>query len=207
MGKKSYIFLLLIVFSTFAFFPIAEEKNLSGYDSVPIGGDESEIYVNSKEIKKDNSDVYIKVYKKSRVLELYENDKLLGRFKIALGKSPEGDKCREGDSKTPEGQYYICTRNESSKFTLFLGLSYPNMKDAQLGLENNIISQEEFSMIKRAEETKQRPPWNTALGGEIGIHGGGNTHDWTQGCIALSDEDIILIGQHVTSNTSVEIFE
>ncbi len=91
----------------------------------------------------------------------------------------------------------------------YLGLSsHPEViKAAQLGLENNIISQEEFSMIKRAEETKQRPPWNTALGGEIGIHGGGNTHDWTQGCIALSDEDIILIGQHVTSNTSVEIFE
>ncbi|MHB1391824.1 MAG: L,D-transpeptidase family protein [Clostridia bacterium] len=207
MGKKSFILLLFIVFSTFAFYFTAEEKNLEHSDSDLQGGVKTEIYVNSKEVKKDNREVCIKVYKKLRILELYCDDKLLGRFKIALGHSPEGDKCREGDSKTPEGQYYICTRNESSKFTLFLGLSYPNTEDAELGLKNNIISQEEFNMIKRAEEYKQRPPWNTELGGEIGLHGGGNTRDWTQGCIALSDEDIILIGKYVISCTPVQIFE
>ena len=48
----------------------------------------------------------------------------------------------------------------------------------------------EGALFAAAEENKTRPPWGTALGGEICIHGGGNTRDWTAGCIALSDENI-----------------
>lgn len=149
----------------------------------------------------------IKIYKKKRILELYGDDKLIGRFKIALGSSPEGDKGKEGDSKTPEGSYYICTRNASSKFTLFLGLSYPNTEDAERGLKENLITREIYEDIKTAEELKQCPPWNTPLGGEVGIHGGGNTRDWTFGCIALSDENIHIIWEHAPLKTPVEIFE
>jgi len=149
----------------------------------------------------------IKIYKGKRILELYGNDKLIGRFKIALGSSPEGDKNREGDSKTPEGTYYICTRNSNSKFTLFLGISYPNTEDAKRGLENNLITGEIYEAIKAAEELKQCPPWNTHLGGEVGIHGGGNTPDWTLGCIALSNENIQIIWDYAPLKTPVEIFE
>jgi murein L,D-transpeptidase YafK len=200
---------LLIAFSSFTFYIINEDinLNLTSHGSALRGGDEADISVNSKEIIKDNRKVCIKVYKKLRILELYGDDKLLGSFKIALGQSPVGDKGKEGDSRTPEGQYYICTRNESSNFILFLGLSYPNIEDAESGLGNNIISQEEFKLIEAAAECKQRPPWNTRLGGEIGIHGGGSSRDWTQGCIALSDEDIVLLGKYVTYNTPVLIFE
>ncbi|HYE83957.1 MAG TPA: L,D-transpeptidase family protein [Clostridia bacterium] len=159
--------------------------------------------------KPDNFPVhtYIKVFKKQRVLELYGDDKLIGRFRIALGRSPEGDKTSEGDSKTPEGRYYICTRNANSKFTLFLGLSYPNTEDADIGLKNGSISPEEYDLIKTAEERQQRPLWDTALGGEVGIHGGGNDSDWTQGCIAVSDEDIRILWAYTSFKTPVVIFE
>jgi len=153
------------------------------------------------------SNTYIKIFKESRILELYGDDILLGRFRIALGRSSEGDKNKEGDSKTPEGSYYICTRNASSRFTLFLGISYPNTEDADRGLENNIITHEEYEAVKRAEESKQCPPWNTPMGGEVGIHGGGNSHDWTLGCIALSDEDIHIIWKYSPLKTPVEIFK
>lgn len=166
---------------------------------------EDELFFN----KPDNvpSNTSIKIYKGKRILELYGNDKLIGRFKIALGRSPEGDKNEEGDTKTPEGSYYICTRNDNSKFTLFLGLSYPNTEDAKRGLKNNLITPDIYEEIKTAEDLKQCPPWNTPLGGEVGIHGGGNTPDWTLGCIALSDENIRIIWDYAPLKTPVDIFQ
>lgn len=149
----------------------------------------------------------IKVYKELRVLELYGDNSLIGRFKIALGGSPIGDKNIEGDSKTPEGEYYICTRNDKSKFTLFLGLSYPNINDAKRGLEAGLIDEKTFSDISRTIEQNKRPTWNTSLGGAVGIHGKGNSHDWTLGCIALSDEDIKILWKYVPLKTKVDIYK
>lgn len=149
----------------------------------------------------------IKVYKKVRVLELYGDDKLIGRFKIALGGAPIGDKDKEGDRKTPEGKYYICTRNDKSKYTLFLGLSYPNVEDAQRGLQNGLIDKFVFKEITTEIENKKRPDWSTSLGGAVGIHGGGTSKDWTWGCIAVSDEDIKIIWEYTKMNTPVEIYQ
>ena len=151
--------------------------------------------------------VHIKVYKEIRRLELYGDDKLIGRFKIALGGEPIGDKHKEGDMKTPEGKYYICTRNDKSKYTLFLGLSYPNVEDAQRGVENALIGESEYKEVKIANENKKRPNWNTPLGGAVGIHGGGTSNDWTWGCIAVSDEDIKIIWEYTKMNTPVEIYK
>ena len=148
----------------------------------------------------------LKIFKSIRTLELYGDGVLLGRFKIALGGSPEGDKKQEGDSKTPEGQYFICTRNNRSRFTLFLGLSYPNIEDGKRGLENGLINNETFDIIKRSIENDQQPPWNTPLGGAVGIHGKGNSYDWTLGCVALSDEDITILWDYTPLGTMVEIF-
>ncbi len=220
MRKRANVTLLLIILYSVLFGYIAEDNSLELSYSNGEGG-EYEISVYSKELAKDvgemelffnapasrPSKVYIKIYKKLRVIELYGDDTLLGRFRISLGQAPEGDKSAEGDSRTPEGNYYICTRNESSKFTLFLGLNYPNTEDAERGLKNNLISPEAYRSIKAADDGKQRPPWNTPLGGQVGIHGGGTISDWTQGCIALSDKDIILIGEYVTYTTPVQILE
>lgn len=149
----------------------------------------------------------IKVYKKNRILELYGDGKIIGRFKIALGRSPEGEKEKEGDNKTPEGIYYICYRTEQTKYTYFMGLSYPNEKDAQRGLEKGIINKDAYYSIKKSIERKEQPPWNTPLGGEIGIHGGSNKYDWTYGCIALSNEDMNIIKQYALIKTQVEIYK
>ena len=101
--------------------------------------------------------VSIKVYKEIRILELYGDDNLIGRFKIALGAAPIGYKDKEGDKKTPEGKYYICTRNDKSKYTLFLGLSYPNVEDARRGLEEGLISESEFKEVQSEIESGKRP--------------------------------------------------
>ncbi|MCB2297479.1 L,D-transpeptidase family protein [Clostridium tagluense] len=152
-------------------------------------------------------EVGIKVYKGIRILELYGDGNLIGKFKIAIGGAPIGDKHMEGDRRTPEGKYHICTRNDKSKYTLFLGLDYPSVQDAQRGLENGLIEELAFKEINTQIESGKRPDWNTPLGGAIGIHGGGTLGDWTSGCIALSDDDIKILWEYAQMNTLVEICE
>jgi murein L,D-transpeptidase YafK len=150
---------------------------------------------------------HIEIYKSDRILRLYVEDKLIYTFDIALGSSPEGDKNKQGDKRTPTGSYYVCTRNEQSRFTLSLGVSYPNASDAKRGLENGLINEATFESIVKAEESKTLPPWQTPLGGEIGIHGVGNKSDWTLGCIALSDDDKRTLWQYVKLKTPINIYE
>lgn len=180
---------------------IVEEKE----DAPVITEPEQELFFNKPQEAPQS--VAIKIFKEKRILELYDDTKLLGRFKIALGGAPEGDKEREGDSKTPVGNYYVCTRNDKSRFTLFLGLSYPNIDDAQRGLDSGMINKDSYDSIKQALQQKRQPPWNTPLGGEVGIHGGGADSDWTAGCIALSDDDIRILWQYCPMKTPVEIFD
>lgn len=157
---------------------------------------------------KDNIKQYvIKIYKENRELQVWDNNDLIETYKIGLGFSPKGNKIREGDGRTPEGVYYICTKNPKSKFTLFLGLSYPNEKDAQRGLKEGWIDESTYLGIKEAITNKKRPNWETLLGGQIGIHGKGSQFDWTAGCIALEDEDIKTLWDRVKLGTEVLIFE
>ncbi|MGI8788923.1 MAG: L,D-transpeptidase family protein [Pyrinomonadaceae bacterium] len=130
----------------------------------------------------------IVIKKKKRRLEIFDGETLVRRYKIVLGASPAGDKRIEGDGKTPEGEFYVFTKNSRSKFYLSLGLSYPNIEAARRGLRENIISREEHDAIIKAVGEKHKPPQKTALGGEIYIHGGGTKSDWTEGCVALKNE-------------------
>jgi len=130
------------------------------------------------------------IRKGARELLLYDGAELRKRFPIALAANASGDKEREGDRKTPEGRHYICTRNAASRFHKFLGLSYPAPPDAARGIKAGMISRAEHDAILEAHRTKGCPPWKTALGGEVGIHGGGSDRDWTLGCIALTDDAV-----------------
>jgi len=134
----------------------------------------------------------ILIEKKERRLTLIAKDKVLKKYKIALGGNPSGPKERQGDNKTPEGTYVIDSKNENSLYHLSLHISYPNEKDK-----------------KRAKELGVSP------GGNIMIHGIkngfswiGDSHteiDWTKGCIAVTDEEIEEIDKLVTKGTIVEI--
>jgi murein L,D-transpeptidase YafK len=130
------------------------------------------------------------VKKKARLLQIYDDGELIKTYQVALGRTPRGDKRTEGDGKTPEGEFYVFTKNEQSKFYLSLGLSYPNREAAERGWREKIISREEYDEILKAIAEKRMPPQKTALGGEIYIHGGGIETDWTEGCVALPDEEI-----------------
>ena len=147
----------------------------------------------------------ILVTKSERKLELFDGDKLIRTYNIALGFEPVGDKVVEGDGKTPEGEFYIFTKNPESSFYLSLGISYPNREDAERGLKDGLISQAEHDAIVNAIEKKEMPPQRTELGGEIYIHGKGNLVDWTSGCIALKNSDIRELFDALEIGTPVRI--
>lgn len=127
------------------------------------------------------------IEKSVRRLTMYDGEALVLQCKIALGKEPIGPKQREGDGRTPEGAYFICLKRETGKFGCALGISYPSLRDAlQAGIQDEHL----LSLFAEAEQQQKRPPWGTALGGEIYIHGGGTASDWTAGCIALEQADM-----------------
>ena len=147
----------------------------------------------------------ILVKKAERRLLLYDGNKLVRTYRIGLGLSPKGDKVRQGDRRTPEGDFYIFTRNDKSAFYLSLGVSYPNAPHADRGLRDGLISKSQYDAIMRALKLKKTPPQNTALGGDIYIHGHGAGSDWTWGCVALENDDIRELFNAATVGTPVTI--
>ncbi len=79
------------------------------------------------------------ISKNKRLLEIYDGEKFVRRYKMAIGFSSKGEKQTEGDGKTPEGEFYIFTKNPESKFYLSLGLSYPNIEAAERGLSEKLF--------------------------------------------------------------------
>lgn len=93
------------------------------------------------------------------------------RTSVSFGGVPAGHKQRSGDERTPEGRYRICTKKRSSRFHRFLGINYPLPADARRGLRKGLITRAQYRRILRAHKKGVRPPWNTGLGGAVGIHG------------------------------------
>ncbi|MDH3350269.1 MAG: L,D-transpeptidase family protein [Gammaproteobacteria bacterium] len=132
------------------------------------------------------------VDKSDRQLLLIKDGEVFRTFEVALGIRPVGDKKREGDFRTPEGSYLLDTRNPNSEFFLSIHVSYPNSQD-----------------VREARARGLDP------GGAIMIHGQPNeptrsetyyrTRDWTNGCIAVSNSDMIDIWLMTDNNTPIEI--
>jgi murein L,D-transpeptidase YafK len=132
------------------------------------------------------------VQKAERKLQLLRNGEVLRTYKIALGLRPEGHKEYEGDFRTPEGQYKLSRRNPNSEYFLSIQIDYPNERD-----------------VKRARRLGQRP------GGAIMIHGQPNVPrkprdyysnvDWTEGCIAVANSDMVEIWLMTPPDTPIEI--
>ncbi|MBP1882493.1 L,D-transpeptidase family protein [Sinorhizobium mexicanum] len=132
------------------------------------------------------------VDKSARTLKLLRDGTVLGEYGVSLGGNPLGHKEREGDRRTPEGDYRIDWRNPNSAFHLSLHISYPDAADEA-----------------RAAAAGESP------GGDIMIHGLpngwgflGSLHlllDWTDGCIAVTDEEMRQIWSLVPDGTPIRI--
>ena len=133
------------------------------------------------------------VHKSEHRLYLYNGSRLLGEYKVALGLSPVGTKEREHDFRTPEGRYFLARRNTHSDYFLSIQVSYPNKNDEL-----------------RARKNRWAP------GGSIMIHGLPNSlkhspdyyaaNDWTDGCIALSNSDMVEVWMRTQDNIPIDIY-
>lgn len=132
------------------------------------------------------------IVKSERKLYLLKNGEVLRDFDIALGLMPEGPKEREGDFRTPEGRYHLEAKNPNSDYFLSVKISYPNARD-----------------LAHAQAQGLDP------GGQIMIHGQPNQPkysesryeglDWTDGCIAVSNSDMVDIWLMTEEGTPIEI--
>jgi murein L,D-transpeptidase YafK len=147
----------------------------------------------------------ILVRKRDLQLMLFSDGKLVRSYHVGLGLSPVGDKVRQGDRRTPEGDFYVFTKNDKSAFYLSLGISYPNAEHAARGLRDRLITKPQYDAIMRALRAGRTPPQNTALGGGIYIHGNGSRSDWTWGCVALEDAEVRELFNSVPVGTPVRI--
>lgn len=147
----------------------------------------------------------IVVEKSKRKLRVVSNGRNIVEFRVGLGSNPTGTKLREGDGATPEGSYRVCRKNPKSNYTLSLGINYPNDADAQRGLSQGLLSQEEYDAILEANAQGATPPQKTAIGGDIFIHGKGSKTDWTLGCIGLEDDDVRYLYEAIPIGTPVII--
>ncbi len=164
-----------------------------------------------------NDEYTIIVKKNDKELIVKKSDKIVKKYHIATGKGGAGTKRKRGDSKTPLGVYRISKLNKSERFHYFLQLDYPNLIDAWYGFKNEIIDGNDFKKIANAYKKRRSPPQDTNLGGQIGIHGIGKTtkkklaiHEelnWTDGCIALSNDDINDLMKFINIGTTVVIKE
>jgi murein L,D-transpeptidase YafK len=134
----------------------------------------------------------IVVNKSARKLCVLANGKTLKSYRVALGRNPVAAKEQEGDNKTPEGIYSVDGRNPQSNFHLALHISYPSDQDKARAAERGVNA-----------------------GFDIMIHGIQNgrgwigafhrLHDWTAGCIAVTDEEIEELWRVTPEGTTVEI--
>ena len=154
----------------------------------------------------------IVVEKSARRLRAFdESGEIFLEARVQLGfGAGDGPKCREGDGRTPEGKYRVCSKNPASKFFRALGVSYPNAADARAALERGDIDAETCAALCRAEEERVRPDWNTPLGGWIMLHGqhpdGPQVGDWTAGCIAVENDVMETLFECADYETAVEIY-
>ena len=136
-------------------------------------------------------------------MHLFDGDRLVRTYRIDLGTSPVGQKMRAGDGRTPVGRFRIVTKNETSPYARFMGISYPDAEAADRGHADGLVSIGLAGAIRAAFESGACPNWSTGLGGGVGVHGGRRGSDWTAGCIAVSDAavrelfDVLRIGDRV----------
>ncbi len=159
----------------------------------------------------------LEVSKSSQELIVKEGDQVIKRFRISIGRGGDGTKLQRGDNKTPIGTYKILDFKANSRFHFFMLINYPNQVDAWHGYIDNRINAREFKQIIVANRNNQVPPQNTVLGGYIGLHGIGeiteqklsihNKENWTEGCIALTNEEISELRNYVTIGTTIQIRE
>ena len=141
----------------------------------------------------------IEIFKSRFIMNYYIDDTIIKTCPVSFGINPRGPKLSRDDGCTPEGTYTITSCEPSEAFIFYLSLSYPNREDADRALSSGLISQKDHDRIFRALDAGKAPPQDTALGGDVGIHGQAvfvehnGSYEFvnkTLGCPAVTNSDI-----------------
>jgi len=161
----------------------------------------------------DSNAHFIYINTTQQTLSVIQNGKAAIVFEnISIGKGGASKLRKRGDSKTPLGEFKITWINESSRYRLFFGIDFPNIDYAIRAYQAQIINLDEFISIQKSYARKQLPSQETELGGYIGIHGIGNgdlnthlSYNWTDGCIALTNKQILQLAKWINIGMKVII--
>jgi murein L,D-transpeptidase YafK len=148
-------------------------------------------------------------------LGLYEDSVLIKNYRVSFGKSVQIAKTRAGDEATPVGVYRICKIYTTHKYHKYFQINYPNLEDGANALRKGWISQKDYNDIKFQFYYEGCTKFHNILGGDIGIHGIGElnyifknlpfVYNWTNGSIAMSNENIDEIYSVIREGTEVVI--
>jgi murein L,D-transpeptidase YafK len=154
----------------------------------------------------------IEVRKRARELRAHCEGGAVVELQVALGRGSGGPKLRRGDDETPEGRYQISGPPRRSRFHVFIPINYPSVGDAELALAERRVSRSDYHRVIEAHAHGQPPPQDTALGGQLGLHGEGRRwrgdsryFDWTYGCVGMADEDVEFLAARSAIGTPVSI--
>lgn len=163
----------------------------------------------------DPEDVHIVINRTNYKLTLYDGKTEIKSYKASFGKNRGRFKKSKNDNITPVGSYRICKISKHDIYYKYLQLDYPNNNDASENYKRGNITREEFEKIVSSQTSDGCPDSTTVLGSGIGIHGLGKydvifknlpfVFNWTNGSVALSNENIDEIISITTVGTKVEI--
>lgn len=147
---------------------------------------------------KKGLDTWILVDTRKMELSVLEGDKVRRTYNdIAIGRAGTTVDKKTGDNKTPLGEFRLVRIATKTPFHRFFGIDYPSVAHAKRALQAGTIDLQQYIEIYRATKAQVIPPQETPLGGYVGIHGIGvgeaaihKRFNWTQGCIALTNQQI-----------------
>lgn len=134
----------------------------------------------------------IVVIKNKRVMMLLKDGEIMKIYRVSLGKNPDGHKNQEGDKRTPEGNYFIASRNQHSKYYLALNISYPNELDIQNAKKNGVSAGNNIAIHGLPKDMEELGKFHRRM-------------DWTDGCIAVTNQEMEEIWNLVADGTRIEI--
>jgi murein L,D-transpeptidase YafK len=158
-------------------------------------------------------DIWLRVDTYAASLSVMDGDRAVATFDdISVGRGGVSMERRLGDDRTPLGEFRIVKVRERSQFHRFFLIDYPNEQRARAALDKGEIDEATFRAIRRATRAGRLPPQNTPLGGNLGIHGLGRgdprfheVFNWTNGCIALTNNQINQLTPWIRVGTRVVI--
>lgn len=160
-----------------------------------------------------DGEIWVLVDDQAATLSVYRGSAEIERFfPVSLGRAGARSERLRGDNVTPLGEFRVNRLNHESRWHIFIGIDYPTPLHARMALKSGVFTEQDYEAYHAYYQRHGHPPQNTALGGAIGVHGIGrgnpDVHSrfhWTDGCVAVTNEQIERLAELVGIGTRIVI--